>query len=47
MTDNPSLAMMSILANSVSASCGVKTAVGSSKTNMRASRYSALRISTR
>ena len=35
------------VANRLSASCGVSTAVGSSSTSTRAPRYSALRISTR
>jgi hypothetical protein len=35
------------VANSASLSCGVSTAVGSSRIRMRAPRYSALRISTR
>ena len=47
MIDRPSSASLRRRAKISSVSCGVSTAVGSSSTSMRASRYRALRISTR
>ncbi|MCY1211571.1 hypothetical protein D9M72_232850 [compost metagenome] len=47
ITDRPCATICASVANSASLSCGVSTAVGSSRIRMRAPRYSALRISTR
>ena len=47
MTVLPSSAIERSVAKSATASCGVSTAVGSSMIRIRASRYSAFRISTR
>ena len=45
--DRPPLTICPSVSNSASLSCGVSTAVGSSRIRMRAPRYSAFRISTR
>ena len=47
ITDRPSATALRSVSNSAVVSCGVSTAVGSSRIRMRASRKSALRISTR
>ena len=47
ISDRPSATSCFSVANSDSDSCGVSTAVGSSRISTRASRYSAFRISTR
>ena len=47
MIDRPCATICFSVANSASLSCGVSTAVGSSRIRMRAPRYSAFRISTR
>ena len=47
MIDRPSATSVFSVANSASTSCGVRTAVGSSRMRIRAPRYSAFRISTR
>ncbi len=46
MIESPSAMASLRVANRSSVSCGVKTAVGSSRIRIRTSRYSALRIST-
>ena len=47
MMDRPCATIWPSVSNSASLSCGVSTAVGSSRIRMRAPRYSAFRISTR
>jgi hypothetical protein len=47
MIDLPCSVRLSMIAKSSWASCGVSTAVGSSRMRMSAPRYSAFRISTR
>ena len=47
MTARPGATIWRSVSNSASLSCGVSTAVGSSRISTRAPRYSALRISTR